>query len=265
MSRPATKAGRFDLRGRCVARADRAFVQLMARRAMEGRGRSAAGAIGPIPHGRRDRTAAEGIFGTPGPWSRTIARRRAHCRALRIPDGGIARRVADVRCESRSLQRRSSSGLRHGPARPAYRQRSRAPRLDEGIFHQLLDELVEPDRVAAQGVGVAFGARDLQQLADQSVEAIGFLLNAVERGFGIVAGACEFDGDAEARQGRPQFVGDIQKQAAFGGEQRFQAVGHAVEGAGELAELVAAHTFSARRKIAAAEALHGLLQAAHGG
>ena len=80
---------------------------------------------------------------------------------------------------------------------------------------------------------------------------------------GIVAGARQFDGDTQPRQRRAEFVGDVQQQAAFGGEQGFDAVGHAVEGAGELAEFVAADAFGAGGEIAAAEAFHGLLEFAN--
>jgi hypothetical protein len=88
--------------------------------------------------------------------------------------------------------------------------------LHGGIVHQLLHELVETDGIVAEGAGIAFGARHLEQLADQRVEAVGLLLNTIEGGFGIVAGARQFDGDAKAGEGRAEFVGDIEEQAAFG-------------------------------------------------
>ncbi len=56
---------------------------------------------------------------------------------------------------------------------------------------------------------------------------------------------------------------DVQQQAPFGGQQRFNPVGHAVERARQLAQLVAAHALGAGGEIAAAEALHRLLQFAH--
>ena len=51
-------------------------------------------------------------------------------------------------------------------------------------------------------------------MADQRVEPVGFLLNAIERGFGIVARARQFDGDAKAGERRTEFVGNIEQQAA---------------------------------------------------
>jgi hypothetical protein len=132
--------------------------------------------------------------------------------------------------------------------------------LDGAILHQLLHQLVEAHRIAVQRGGVALRARHLQQLADQGVEAVRFLLYAVERDVGIVAGAGQFDGDTEAGERGAEFVGDVEQQPAFGGEQRFDAVGHAVEGAGELAQFVAPYALRARAEIAPAEAFHRLLQ-----
>ena len=127
-----------------------------------------------------------------------------------------------------------------------------------------MHQLIQPDGVAAQRSGVAFGARDLEQLADEGIEAVGLLLDAIEGEIGIFAGTREFDGDAEAGQRRAQFVGDIEQQAALGGEQGLDAAGHAVEGAGQFAELVRRVASGAGAEIAAAEAFHGLLQFAHG-
>ena len=117
--------------------------------------------------------------------------------------------------------------------------------------------------MVVQRCGVSLGARHLKQLADQGIEAVGFLLDTVERAIRIVAGAGQFDGDTKPGQRRTEFVGDVQQQAAFGGEQGFDAVGHSVEGAGELAEFVAADALGAGGEIAAAEAFDGLLEFAN--
>ncbi len=79
----------------------------------------------------------------------------------------------------------------------------------------------------------------------------------------VFAGARQFHGHAQPRQRRAQLVRDIEQQAALGGQQGFDAAGHAVEGAGQLAQFVAARGIDARGEIAAAEAFHGLLQRAH--
>ena len=78
-----------------------------------------------------------------------------------------------------------------------------------------------------------------------------------------VAGARQFHRHAQARQRRTQLVRNIEQQAALGGQQRLDAAGHAVEGARELAQLVAAGGIDARGESPCAEALHGLLQLAH--
>ena len=59
-------------------------------------------------------------------------------------------------------------------------------------------------------------------------------------------------------------MGNIEQQAALGGEQGLDAVGHAVEGAGKPAEFVAADALGAGGELAAAETLHGLLEFATG-
>ena len=56
---------------------------------------------------------------------------------------------------------------------------------------------------------------------------------------------------------------DIEQQAALRRQQRLDPFGHAVESARQLAQFVAAVAGRARRQIAAAEALHCLLQGAH--
>ena len=123
--------------------------------------------------------------------------------------------------------------------------------------------MVQAHRIAAERGGVALGACHLKELADQGVEAAGFLLYAVERGIGIVAGACQLDGHAEAGQRRTEFVGDVQQEPAFGRQQGFDAVGHPVESAGELAQFVAAHALGPGAEIAAAKPFHGPLEFAN--
>src|ERR1035437_2076761 len=153
-------------------------------------------------------------------------------------------RAAASMAESSTIWRTSSSkrmGLRR-----------RAPGAPSASV--LADEFVEADRVAAQGGGVAFGAGDFQKLADEGVEAVGLLLNAVECGIQIVAGASQLHGNAQAGERRAELVRDIEEQAALGGKKGLDAAGHAVEGAGPVAQLIAAGGSGARGEIAAAEA-----------
>ncbi len=136
-----------------------------------------------------------------------------------------------------STARRSSSGSPAtvtGRRRPVFDLATARGGFDAGIVHQLPHKFVEADGVAAQRSRVALGARHLQELADQRVQPVGFLLDAVERRFGVVAGARQLHGHAQARQRRAQFVRNIEQQAALGGQQSFDALGHAVEGARQI-------------------------------
>ncbi len=165
-----------------------------------------------------------------------------------------------------STARRSSSGspsTSAGSRRVVFDRAAVRGGFDAGILHQLLHQLVQAHGIAPQRIGIAFGARDLQQLADQRIQAVRFLLDPVQGGVGIFAGAGQFHRHSEPGQRGTQLVRNIQQQAALGRQQRLDAVGHAVEGAGQLAQFVAARRAGARRKIAAAEPLHGLLQLAH--
>ena len=136
--------------------------------------------------------------------------------------------------------------------------------FDAAIVHDFAEEFVEPEAFAAAGGGVAFGARDLNQAADEVGEPRDFLLHARDGGVAIVGGAGEFGGEAEARQRRAEFVGDVLQQAALGGEQRADALGHAVEGAADFADFILAGGVDAHGEIAGAEAIHHAGEAAQG-
>ena len=64
--------------------------------------------------------------------------------------------------------------------------------------------------------------------------------------------------------GGAEFVGDVLEEAAFGGEEGLEAVGHLVEGTGEVAHFVAAIGMGARAEIAVAEGDHRFAEAEQG-
>ncbi len=134
--------------------------------------------------------------------------------------------------------------------------------LHAAIVHDFAEQFVQPQAFAAAGGGVAFGARDLNQAADQVGEPRDLFLHARDGGIAIFRGAREFGGEAEAGQRRAEFVGDILQQAALGGEQRADAFGHAVEGAADFADFILARGVDAHGEIARAEAVHHAGEAA---
>ena len=181
--------------------------------------------------------------------------------------GRFARRIADGVADHvlhGAAQQLRIALHRHRLALLVFQPAAVRRRFDRGIVHQLLHQLVQAQRVAAQRRGIAFGARHLEQLAHQRVEPVGFLLNAVQRGVEVVARARQLHRHAQARQRRAQLVRNVQQQPALGGQQGLDAVRHAVEGARQLAQFVAAGRSHARRKVAAPEPFHRLLQLAHG-
>ena len=129
-------------------------------------------------------------------------------------------------------------------------------------FTKESQQLIQAQILEDGGLRVALGAGHLQQFAHQRVEAVGFLLDAIQRGLAVFARAGQLDGDGQPGQRGAQFVGNVEQQAALGVEQGLDAVGHLIEGARELAHLVAALGFQAGREIAPTEALDCFLEAA---
>ncbi|MNT70450.1 hypothetical protein D3C72_2088410 [compost metagenome] len=111
-------------------------------------------------------------------------------------------------------------------------------------------------------------ARQLQRAFDQRVKAFGLALDAVElqrqRG---VAAPRQLQRQAQPPQRRAQFVRDIAQQLLAPVHQALQAVGHGIEIARELAQLVGAagqHGRRARGQLAVGKRLRGFAQAPHG-
>ena len=92
-------------------------------------------------------------------------------------------------------------------------------RFERRIGHHFLQQSIEA-RLAPQRIRAAFGARDLQQTADQRIEPLGFLVDAVEMRLAILPGPRQLHGHPQARQRRAQLMGDIQQQPALGVHQR---------------------------------------------
>ena len=141
-----------------------------------------------------------------------------------------------------STARRSSSGSPSTTARPracrtADRSRARWLRSCESSTSSCTSSSRRTGLWRSE-LGIAFGPRHLQQLAYQRIQPVGFLLDPVERLIQVVAGPCQLDGHAQPSQRRTQFVRNVEQQAALRREQGFGAAGHAVEGAGQLAEFV---------------------------
>src|SRR5215472_16663813 len=119
-------------------------------------------------------------------------------------------------------------------------------RFDTDVFEDGADEIVDTNALCDKTSGIAFGASDLNQFSDKRVEAIGFALDPVERNGRIAAGAGEFDGDAEARERRTKLVSDVLKEPALRFDEQFDALSHLVDGAGKLAQFIAAARVDSR-------------------
>jgi hypothetical protein len=129
---------------------------------------------------------------------------------------------------------------------------------------RLLDHLAGVDAPAAQRrqrvAGAPLGQVEPgggQHVVDQALE-----LGQIARDLGQVAarrlGALfgELEHDPDAGERGAQFVRDVRQQLFFAANQRRDARGHVVEGAAELADLVAPRGVGARPQVALAEGAH---------
>jgi hypothetical protein len=90
--------------------------------------------------------------------------------------------------------------------------------------------------VAAAGLQAGQG----EQLADQLVHPAGLALDALDAGLEARRVlAHQADRGLQAGQGRAQLVGDVVEQAALGADELLQLLGHAVEVAAQVGDLVA--------------------------
>jgi hypothetical protein len=125
--------------------------------------------------------------------------------------------------------------------------------------------LVQIEMFHAARRGVALHARHFHQRAHQIRQPLDLFRDAGRGGVTVRGGLGQLRREAEARQRRTQFVRDVLQQAPLGGEQRLDALGHLIECARHIADLVAPAQARARREIAAAEALHGVRQCSRRG
>ena len=106
----------------------------------------------------------------------------------------------------------------------------------------LLEQRLEPDLLAHDPELVRLEAGQVEQVADQPVEAAHLLVHGLERLVELV-GADHALGDGldvarDGRERRPQLVRDAHQEVALELVDLAQAVDHALEPGGELAELV---------------------------
>ncbi len=211
--------------------------------------------------------AAEGVLGNAGA---AVADEDGGLRAVAAEgdvDGGSGRRVADGVADDVFNGAAEEFGVAGEIDAGDFGDVERAVLrggFDAAVVDDVGEQIVEAEEIAVLGGGVAFGASDFEEASDELVEAAGLAFDAIEGGGGVLVGAGEFDGDAQAGEGAAKFVGDVEEETALGGEQGFDAPGHAVEGAGELAEFVVAFRGDAGGEVAAAEAVDGALELADG-
>ena len=101
--------------------------------------------------------------------------------------------------------------------------------------------------------GAALDEVHFHDIADERGDAVDVALDAVEGGLGVGRRACKLDGELEARERGTEFVGDVAEEAALTRDQRLQLVGHLIEGAAELPDLILARAADANGEIALAE------------
>ena len=120
----------------------------------------------------------------------------------------------------------------------------------------MMSAAMQRSRRALAG-GAALDEVDFHDVGDERGDAVDVALDAVEGGLAVGRGAGQLDGELEARERRAEFVGDVAEQAALADDQLLQAVGHLIEGAAELPDLVLAPGLDADGEIALAEERDG--------
>src|SRR6185312_9946487 len=113
--------------------------------------------------------------------------------------------------------------------------------LELRVMNDLADELDEIHLLEHDGGRIAIEPSVVEDLPDETIEAFGFALDAVElleRDRRILPR--ETDRHLHARERRAQLVRDVAQQALARCDERAQSLGHRVEFAAEQAELVTA-------------------------
>lgn len=113
--------------------------------------------------------------------------------------------------------------------------------LEIGVGGDPGQQFIQPD-LPGIVLGGAVDAAQAQQLADQCIQPMGLPLDPVQGrgcgGTGLLPG--QFQGNAEAGQGRAQFVGNIPQQPLVTFDQGLDPFGHTVEIDGEGADVIPA-------------------------
>ena len=111
-------------------------------------------------------------------------------------------------------------------------------------FRQVLHQRCQVDRGEGGAPAAGLDAGDAQQGVEGAKQFLGVGDDLLRRGPGRMVlaqfGAQHLELGAQARQGGAQVVGDVVRDLAHAGHQRFDAGQHVVESGGELVEVVAA-------------------------
>src|SRR5690606_30821940 len=92
--------------------------------------------------------------------------------------------------------------------------------LDARILHDLAHEYRQVDRLSCQHRLGSSQLRQLQHLADQRIETLGFQLDAIELASNVLSWSTrQSQRDAHARKRRAQLVRHATQQVFLGGEQ----------------------------------------------
>jgi hypothetical protein len=111
-----------------------------------------------------------------------------------------------------------------------------------GIAGNFADEGLQVQMAPLDFFRAALEAGKPQKFGDELVEALGFPLDANKGGETL--GACgtlrDAEGDAEAGQGRAEFVRNVTDQTLASGDESFELFGHVIEVLAEFAEFIGA-------------------------
>ena len=111
--------------------------------------------------------------------------------------------------------------------------------LQTTALHDLANDIVQPQGLGSSCGRIAFRARHLDQRPHEFGEPIDFFLQTIGGTLAIGRGTRKFDRQSKAGQRGTQLVGNVLQQAPLCRQERLNAIGHAVERAGEMADLVA--------------------------
>ncbi len=111
--------------------------------------------------------------------------------------------------------------------------------LEAGVFHNIGKQCAQGKTLSGGMRHPGLKARQGEHLANQTIQASGFMLDTVKVGCNL-AGllTCQFDRDTQSGQRRAQFMGNIMQQAFLCVDESFQLVGHTVEISTKVPDLI---------------------------